>query len=169
MFKIITIKASVPRELNSSKLSFTNGLRLKLFFGYFFLIGAAMLFLLSVIMFKMVVPAIMFAILGGLGYYMVNNVKKTISLRKEIYNKGSVVSATVISQGRKFNPLKSNKDYIITVKLNINEQTNPYTIKYSSENLWKSSPIGSEIIGFYYNGNYFFGEEIACQFSLIEL
>ena len=167
MFKQITIKETSPRDLTSSKVSFSEGLRLKFFFGYFFLIGAAMLFLMSVIMFQMVAPAIVFAMLAGIGFFMISNVRKTVNLRKEIFNKGVVVRAKVQSQGRKFNPLKSNKDFTITVKSNIKEQTNSYTIKHSSEVLWEFSPIGHEIIGLYYDGNFLFGEEIACQFNFI--
>lgn len=166
MFKKITIKETSPRDLSSINVAFSKGLHLKRFFGYFFLLGAAMLFLISVLMFKMVVPAIMFAILSGVGYYMVNNVNKTVNIRKEIYNKGDIVRAKVESHDRKFNPLKSNKDYIVTVRPN-NKQSNLHTIKSTSNHLWGVLPIGSEIIGLYYNGDYFFGEELVCQFTLI--
>lgn len=164
MFKEIMIKESPPRDLTTFNETFSKGLRLRQFFGYFFLLAAIMLFLISVLTLKMVAPAIMFLFVAVMGYYMINKVKKTINLRKEVFKKGSVVIARVESQGRKFNPLKSNKDYIIAVRVNTEEQSNLYTIKSSSNYLWESSPVGSEIVGFYYNNNYFFGEEVACQF-----
>lgn len=169
MFKEVTIKETAPRDLTSFNESFSKGLVLKQFFGYFFLVSAIMLIVISVLIIKMVAPAIIFLIVAGMSYYIINKINKKVKLRKEIFHKGTVIIAKVESHSRKFNPLKSNKDYIITVKSNVNanEQTSLYTVKHSSEDLWKSSPIGSKIIGLYFNGNYFFGEEIACKFNFI--
>ncbi len=165
MFREIIIKEFAPRDIISINESFSNGLRLKQFFGYFFLLAATMLILISVLILKMIALAIIFLLVAGMGYYMINKINTKIKLRKEVFNKGSLVKAKVESHERKFNPLKSNKDFIIRVKPDTNDNSTFYTIINSNENLWALSPIGAEIIGLYFEGNYFFGEEISCQFK----
>ncbi|MDF1673905.1 MAG: hypothetical protein P1U41_10380 [Vicingaceae bacterium] len=167
MFREIMIKESAPRDLTTFNESFSKGLRLKQFFGYFFLVAAIMLILISVLILKMAAPAIIFLLVAGMGYYMISKINKKIKLRKEVFNKGSVVKAKVESHERKFNPFKSNKDFMIRIKPVTNDNSTTYTIINTSENLWAVSPIGAEIIGLYFDGDYFFGEEISCQFTML--
>lgn len=166
MFRTIGISESIPRELSSFNASMTEGLLSMRFFGYFFLIAGLILFLIAAFKFKLIGPSIFILLIAGVGFYFVQKSSKTVHDRKEIFNNGTVVYATVIDHGRSFNIFKSKQDYAIIAELEGTKEK--LTIKHANEDLQRSSPVGDKIIGLNYEDKYFFGEEIGVQFTLFK-
>lgn len=166
MFRNVGISDSIPRELSTFNASMTEGLLSMRFFGYFFLLAGLILFLITAFKFKLVGPSIFILLIAAAGFYFVQKSSKTVKERKDIFTNGEVVRAEVIEHGRSFSIFKSKQDYTILIKVKATNEK--IEIKHAKEDLWRSSPIGDEILGLTHNNKYFFGEQIGVQFSLFK-
>ncbi len=166
VFRKIAIQKKTPRAVQPFSSAFGKGLRMYRFFGYFFLIGGLYIFAISIFKFDMIFPGIFFLAMSIMGFFMIKKVRKRVKSRKEVFRFGKPIRATVEKQGRKFNFLKSERDYTITVSYKLKDYSKLILIVSKKRALWHECPVGKNILGLEYNGDFFFGEEIGCKFKI---
>jgi uncharacterized protein YneF (UPF0154 family) len=161
MVKEISIKRAIPRSLSKDRPNFKKGLELNLFFGLFFTIGGAALFLMSAFALHLFYPGLFLLLIGVFGFIISRKAVAKIQLRKQLFINGELVSAKVLKHGRKFNLFKSQKDYTVTIEcIDTKKQLELVSGKFL---LTELLPVNSEIIGFKKELDYFFPQEIMCK------
>ncbi len=165
MFKEIGILNEPPRDSKKLKASFSEGLRAKTFFGYFFLLGMIFFILLCVFKFQLYGLAVGFLVIAGFAFLMIYTAKKKKEKRQDVYVNGSIVRAKVIDQGRSFNYFRSKPNYTVSVKF-ITEtgKKKKYKIVHPHEHLWASAKLKQEIVGLEFENKFLFGQELGRQF-----
>lgn len=109
-------------------------------------------------------PSVLLFIIGIQGFLLLRKTIRKLQLRKQLYTNGSIVSATVLKHGRKFNLFKSNKDYTVFVHCHeTNQQMELVSGKYT---LQVYLPLNTEIHGLNLASDYFFLEEVGCEMIL---
>ncbi|MCF6294687.1 MAG: hypothetical protein L3J25_03235 [Flavobacteriaceae bacterium] len=162
-FQNIIIDQKTPRDIILFTSSFSKGLKLYRFFGYFFLIGSIFLITIAIFKFKMFFPGFIFIAIAIGAFFMIKKVTTKVNSRKETYINGSIINAKVITHGKAFNFLKSTPDYTITVF----DTENKVSIRlvFKNKSIWEECPIGKILTGLLYNNNYFFAEELGEKFK----
>lgn len=165
MLRFVFIRENLPRTINSFNSTFVEGLQLQWIFGYLFLFIAVILLLVT-LKFRLMIPSLILIGIASMGILMVQKTRTIGAEREAIFLNGHVVKATVIEHGKKINFLRLKRDYAILVTVHSELGEIPLEITNKREGLWKTAPIDSEILGIEYNGEFFFCQEMGCQFGL---
>lgn len=161
MFRKVLISEVIPRVGSEKNFAYVEGLGLQRWLGFFFLFGAILLLLISLFVLKRYAISVVFIAITALAYTQVRSVAAKIKVRELVYENGRLVKARVVGHSKVFKFYKSKRNYAIAVEIDGGTQC---TIESPSEDLWRTAPVGSTIIGLVHQGSYLFGEEVRCQF-----
>ncbi len=160
------ISTAPPRQLSDyPEMDLKKGLKTHYFFGYFFLIGLAIIlvmppYALGIMLVKVIAGAIVF---GGFGAYALTTANKKYQQRKQAFEQGIFVTGTVQEHRRKFNPFSSKRYYTVVLSFPLpNGKATTTSIQSTDKNIWRKMPEGTTVKGLYNtsNGAFFIPSEI---------
>lgn len=167
-FKKIKIQPNGPRDSKKAKISFTSGIRLPSFMGYFFLLVGFTMVIMTLFVYDMPLGAIPFGVAAVIGFLVIWRMRVNVSNRKLAYIHGYVCSGTVKSHSRKFSPFRSKQMYSVTLKLDKSEGVTKkrYKIIHPKEGIWRVANVNDQVYGLVHEGKYLFGPEVERVFEI---
>ncbi len=174
MLDRLFISETLPRDLSTFGATLSEGLGVYKLYSYGLLSVGALLLVFCIVKIRFPFPyilAIAILIIGLLFRYHIN---KTVKVRDICYHQGKAIKAEVISHHRTMSIFNTNKktafpsprkDYTIKVEFEDgNGKTRTKDLHYKEDLIWKTHPVGAELIGLVYEDKSLFAEEMGATF-----
>lgn len=174
MLDRLFISESTPRDLSTFGATLSEGLGVYKLYSYGLLSVGLLLLIYCIVKIRFPFPYILAIVILVIGLLFRNYINKTVKERDVCFHQGQPVQAQVIGHSRTMFMLKPNKKtpfssprkhYTIQVQfVDGNGNSKKKFLHHKEDLIWKTHPVGSEVLGLVYEDKSLFGEEMGATF-----